>query len=367
AGSLNLGLTQHLANDHLDVLVVDLHALQTVNVLDLANQVVRQRRHTLQSQNVMRVRLTVRNHLTALDGLTLEHVELAPLRNQLLVLLTIVTGDDQTPLALGLLTEAHRAGLLRENRGILRLTSLEQVSHARQTAGDVASLRRLLRDAGDNVTDRHPSTILQADQRAGRQRVDSRNLGVGEGHFLTLRVDEFHRRAYILTAALLRIEHHRARQARDLIDLRRDRHAVDEVLELQETRDLGDDRVGMGIPGRADLTRNHGIAFLHRNHRAVRNLVPLALATEVIHHADLTRARHRNQVSLLVLHRLDMVEPDHALVTHLDTARGSRSGSGTTDVEGTHRELCSRLTDRLRGDNTNSLTDTDRTTSRQIA
>jgi len=34
----DLDLAQHLANDHLDVLVVDLHALQAVDVLDLAHE-----------------------------------------------------------------------------------------------------------------------------------------------------------------------------------------------------------------------------------------------------------------------------------------------------------------------------------------
>src|ERR1700691_4819549 len=99
----------------------------------------------------MRVRLAVRDDLTALDGFTLEHVELAPLRNQLLVLLAVIASDDQTPLALGFLTEAHRPGLLRENRRVLRLTSLEQVGNAGQTARDVTSLRRLLRNTRDNV------------------------------------------------------------------------------------------------------------------------------------------------------------------------------------------------------------------------
>src|SRR3546814_1710591 len=35
----DLDLAQHLANDHLDVLVVDLHALQAVDVLDLLGQI----------------------------------------------------------------------------------------------------------------------------------------------------------------------------------------------------------------------------------------------------------------------------------------------------------------------------------------
>ena len=34
---------QHLADDHLDVLVVDLHALEPVDLLDLVDQVLGQR------------------------------------------------------------------------------------------------------------------------------------------------------------------------------------------------------------------------------------------------------------------------------------------------------------------------------------
>ena len=82
----HLGLAQHLADDHLDVLVVDLHTLQPVHVLDLAHQVVGQRLDALQAQDVVRVRLTVRDDFAALDGFTLEHVQLPPLRDQLLVL-----------------------------------------------------------------------------------------------------------------------------------------------------------------------------------------------------------------------------------------------------------------------------------------
>jgi hypothetical protein len=41
----NLHLLQHLADDDLDVLVVDLHALEPVDVLDLVDEVVRQRLH----------------------------------------------------------------------------------------------------------------------------------------------------------------------------------------------------------------------------------------------------------------------------------------------------------------------------------
>ena len=66
-------------------------------------------------------------------------------------------------------------------------------------------------------------------------------------------VHQLHRRAQVLATALLRIEHHGAGQASDLVHLGGDRHAVDEVLELQQTGHFRDDRVRMRIPGRDDL------------------------------------------------------------------------------------------------------------------
>src|SRR5262249_7692536 len=144
-----------------------------------------------------------------------------------------------------------------------------------------------------------------------------------------------------------------------LVDLRRDRHAVDEVVELHEAGHLSHDRVSMRIPGRADLARLDRVAFLHVDDRAVRDLVTLALATEVIDHADFARTRHRHEVPFLVLHRLNVVEADDALVANLDAAGGSGSRRRTTDVERTHCQLSARFTDGLRGDNAHRLTDAD--------
>src|SRR6185437_2526720 len=338
ARSLHLGLAQHLTDDHLDVLVVDLHTLQAIDVLDLAHEIVRQRLDALQTQDVVRVRLAVGDHFTTLDGLTLEDVELAPLRNQLLVLLAVIAGDDQTPLALGLLTEADGTRLLREDGRILGLARLEQIRHARQTARDVAGLRRLLRDAGDDVAHRYPRAVLEGHKSARGQRIHRRNLRVGEGHFLTLVVDQLDGRPQVLAATLLGVEHHGAGEPRDLVHLRRDGEAVDEVLELHQACDLGHHRVGVRIPGRHDLACRHVIAFLDADHRAVRNLVTLALTAKVIDQAALAGAGHGHEMTLLVLNGLDVVEADEALVAYLDVARRSGPGGGAADVEGTHRE-----------------------------
>src|SRR5438034_260102 len=99
----------------------------------------------------------------------------------------------------------------------------------------------------------------------------------------------------------------------------------------------------MRVPGGHDLASRYCITFLRRDHGTVRYLVALALAAELVHHADLARARHRDQVPLLVLYGLDVVKPEHTFVADLDAARSSGSGRRTTDMECAHRELRTRL------------------------
>jgi len=84
--------------------------------------------------------------------------------------------------------------------------------------------------------------------------------------------------------ALRRVEHDHTGQARDLVDLRRDRDAIDEVLELEVPTDLGDDRVRVRVPARDELARRNLVAVLRAKRRAVRHLVPLALTAELVDH-----------------------------------------------------------------------------------
>src|SRR5690606_1478771 len=109
----NLGLAQHLADNHLDVIVVDAHALQTVNVLYFVDDVLGQRLDAFQAQDIVRARRAVGTDLATLDVLALEHRHLAPLRNQHFVVRAAVERihaicrrDDQAALALGFLAEA---------------------------------------------------------------------------------------------------------------------------------------------------------------------------------------------------------------------------------------------------------------------
>ena len=59
ADFLDLDPAKHLANDHLDVLIVDVHALQAIDFLDLVHEVVLQRLHSENTQNIVRVQRSV--------------------------------------------------------------------------------------------------------------------------------------------------------------------------------------------------------------------------------------------------------------------------------------------------------------------
>ena len=80
----DLDLLQHLADDHLDVLVVDRHALQPVDVLDLVDEVGGKRLDALDRQDVVRRRVAVDDVVALLDGVAFLQMERLALRDQVL-------------------------------------------------------------------------------------------------------------------------------------------------------------------------------------------------------------------------------------------------------------------------------------------
>ena len=101
----HLNPPQHLTNDDFDMLVVDLHALQTIDVLNFVNDVAGQRLDTQQTQDVVRIGRAVDDELALVDHLTVVDQHVLVFRDQELEGIAIEVGDDQTLLALGVLAE----------------------------------------------------------------------------------------------------------------------------------------------------------------------------------------------------------------------------------------------------------------------
>src|SRR3569623_657236 len=369
AGVGHFDFAQHLANDDLDVLVVDLHALQTVDVLHLGDDVVGERLDAQETQDVVRIRRAVDDDLAARDVRTLEHRDVAPLRNQLFVLGTVVGSDDHALLALGLLAEADGAGDLCQNERVFRLAGLEQIGDARQTAGDVAGLRGLLRNTRDHVAHAHRRAVFQIDDGARGQVIHGRDLSAGDVQLLALLIHQLDHGALLFggRAAVLGIGDHQARETGHFIGGARYGDTLDEIAEAHAARHLGDDRMGMRIPVSHDLARLDAVAVVDAQHGAVRHLVTFAFETGLVQHRQFTRTRHHYVVAARVLDNLHVVQADAALGLDLHRVHCRRPRRRAADVEGAHGELGAGLADRLRRDDAHRLADVDLVAPRQIA
>ena len=173
AGVLDLHLLQHLPHDDLDVLVIDGHALQPVDVLDLVDQVVGELLDALDREDVVRRGVAVVDEVTLLDAVAVLHGKALAARNQILLGLgvLIVRLDGDALLVLVVLAELHRAGDLRDDGVVLRTARLEQLRHARQTARDVAGLGAGERDARQHVAGLHLGMRLHRQDGIHRQQI----------------------------------------------------------------------------------------------------------------------------------------------------------------------------------------------------
>ena len=77
-------LLQHLTHNHFDMLVVDAHTLQTIDILNLVDEIFRQSCNALNGQNVVRCRVAVEDILPLLDRVTILKMERTTFRDQIL-------------------------------------------------------------------------------------------------------------------------------------------------------------------------------------------------------------------------------------------------------------------------------------------
>src|SRR5690606_32935229 len=130
---------------------------------------------------------------------------------------------------------------------------------------------------------------------------------------------------------------------------------------------LGDNRVSMGIPLRHNLTGLDLITCFDAQLSTVGQFIPLALTAMTVGNRQSRRTGNHNQVTVRLLNGLQVVQTHGTAMLHMDAIHGRRPGSRTTDVERTHGQLGTGLTDRLSSNNTDRLTDVHQVTTGQIA
>ena len=145
-------------HDHANVLVVDLHALQAIDLLHFVEQILLHRARSLDPQNVVRIDRTFGQTVAGAHAVALVHAQVLARRHLVQLCLArlverAVVGSSAAHEDLALaaldLAEPHDAVDLGDRRRILRTARLEQLGDSRQTARDVARLVRLAADLGE--------------------------------------------------------------------------------------------------------------------------------------------------------------------------------------------------------------------------
>ena len=370
AGIDDLNAAQHLAHDHFDVLVIDLHALQTVHVLHFVDDVTRQRFDTQQTQDVLRIGRAVHDHLALVHDLAVMHQHLLVLGNQELVLVAVHVRDFQTLLALGFLAERNRTRDFRQHAGVFRGTGFEQLGHAWQTTGNIARFLRFGRDTCQHFTDRYRLAVFHHDQRADLEADRHRVFGAGDLDFFVRVVDQLDLRTQRFgqrTAAFC-IDRHQGRQTGHFVDLTGHGDAFFDVLETHLTGVFGNDRTGQRIPCRQRGTGLDDHAVLDDQGRAVRYFMTLALTAMVVGDQHFAGTGNDDLRALAVRHVTHGCrEADGTVRFRFHRRCHCRTRRRTTNVEGTHGQLGTRLTNRLRCHHTDGFAGVDQHAAAQVA
>src|ERR1700730_1983397 len=356
ADLLDAHAPQHLAHDDLDVLIVDGHALQTINFLHLVHEIALKLAIAEDGQVVVRIRRAVHQRLARLDPVAFVDRDVLAARDQVLLGLPIVGTDDDLAHALDEAGELNRAVDLGDDCLLLRLACLEQLGHPRQTAGDVLRLGRLARDLRDDVGLVHLHAVGAEQVGTHRQHVASPRLS---GRLAVRRVVPAARRLDRhpgLKLALLVLDDHAPGEAGDLVELLPDRDSVHYVAVRDGAGDLGQDWRGERIPLHEQDTCFRDEVFVPKlDPRPCYHGIALFLATPLVMNDDLAISIEHDDVVIPVFDPANIVVPDFAGVLRVVPRGLDHAARGAADVEPAHRQLGARLADGLGGDDADSL------------
>src|SRR5690606_34195302 len=343
--------------DHPDVLVVDLHALQPVDLLDLVEQVLLHGPGALDAQDVVRVHRALAEPVARTDLVALVDPEVLADGDLVHTLRPLRRDHDDLALAALDLAEPDRAVELGDAGGILGPARLDQLRDPGQPARDVARLVDLAADLGQRGPRLDELSVTHRELRAhGDDELAELLVPLG-------RPDLDHRVQLLLAV----LDDHELPAAGRLIQLLADRLLLDDVHELDAPGEVRDDRLGIRVPTEEEVARLHVRPVLDGKGRAVGHGQTAPDGALPGAHHDLALAAGHDPVAARGRHVRDALEAD--LAVHLGLALRLRRDAGgrAADVEGPERELRAGLADGLRREDTHGLAQVHHLHGRQVA
>src|SRR5690606_12641619 len=156
-------LTHHLANDHLNVFIIDANTLQTIYFLNLIHHVLLYCKWSLDREDILRRSLSIRKRRTSLHEVAILSEDLPCERNEILLLHAILRFDDD--LAVTTLDGSHRNHTidLRYNSRVARIPCFEELGNPWKTTGDIPQLSKHTRNLHKHLSCPHLITFIEHD------------------------------------------------------------------------------------------------------------------------------------------------------------------------------------------------------------
>ena len=149
---INFNFTHHLTNDNLKVLIINLHTLQTVNILYLVYDIFLYSRRTFNGQDVGRSNRTIRQRSSGAYIVVLLNKNLLRKINQVLLHFTGLRCYNDLTVTTFNLTHGNFTIDFRNHSRVGRVTCLKQFCNTRQTTGDITSFTNSARNLHKDVT-----------------------------------------------------------------------------------------------------------------------------------------------------------------------------------------------------------------------
>ena len=256
-GIQNHHFLHHLANNHLDVLIVDFHTLQAVHFLNLVHEVLLHGTGALNAQDVGRRDGTIRQRHAGADKVVVLHQNVLRQRHHVLLLDPVFRLDVDFPVTAFHGAVGYYAVDFRYHGGVRRVPGFEKLRYPRQTTGDVAGFAHRARNLGEDVTSRDFLVVLHVQVRAHRDAVGLLAFGIalfagadddGRVLVLGLRLDD-----YLLAVTGL------------FVRFLTERDALRDGIELHGTIKLGQNNGVVRVPVVQLRAFFHFLAFLHEH------------------------------------------------------------------------------------------------------
>src|SRR5215218_4197695 len=298
----DLDLLQHLTDNHLDVLVVDQHALQPVNFLDFVDQVGSEFLDALDRQDVVRCRIAFDDEVALFDDVAVLQMDVLALWNEVLAGLLVLVHrlDRDAALVLVVAAEADRARDFRDDRRVLWLAGLEQFGHPRQTAGDVTGLGAFRGDTRQDVAGLDLGTDVDRQNAVDRQHVAGIAATCELQHLAVLALDDDRRTQIRPAPRRAPVDDDALGDTGGFVERFRDRLALDQIFEPDAAFDFGEHRTAVRIPFRDALATLDRIALVDVHARAVLNAVGRTLGSVGIGDRNDHVADHRDHEAFAV-------------------------------------------------------------------